>query len=69
MKKSLIISLIFCLLFTVVLVSCPNKIKTPVEDVNIQDSVKSSLIEIKNICNDEANNDNVTPPTNFYIEV
>lgn len=69
MKKTLIISLIFCLLFTVILVSCPNETKIPVEDVNIQDSVKSSLIEIKKLYNDEANNDNVTPPANFYIEV
>ncbi len=69
MKKTLIISLIFCLLFTVILVSCPNETKIPVEDVNIQDSVKSSLIEIKNIYNDVQNNDNVTPPNKFYIEV
>lgn len=72
MKKTLIISLIFCLLFTVVLVSCPNKIKTPVEDVRIQDSVKSSLIEIKKLYNtvpSESQSDNVTPPNNFYIEV
>ena len=69
MKKTLIIALIFCLLFTVVLVSCPNETKIPVEAVNIQDSVKGSLIEIKKLYNAEANNDNVTPPNNFYIEV
>ena len=72
MKKSLIISLIFCLLFTVVLVSCPNETKIPVEDVKIQDSVKNSLIEIKNMYNtvpSESQSDNVNPPNNFYIEV
>lgn len=69
MKKTLIIALIFCLLFTVVLVSCPNKIKIPVENVNIQDSVKSSLIEIKQLYNKAQNNNNVTPPNHFYIEV
>ena len=69
MKKTLIIALIFCLLFTVVLVSCPNETKIPVKAVNIQDSVKGSLIEIKKLYNAEANNDNVTPPNNFYIEV
>ncbi|MDD6957622.1 MAG: hypothetical protein PUI45_04355 [Spirochaetales bacterium] len=72
MKKTLIIALIFCLLFTVVLVSCPSETKIPVEDVNIQDSVKSSLIEIKNMYNtvpSENQSDNVTPPANFYIEV
>ena len=69
MKKTLIIALIFCLLFTVVLVSCPSETKIPVEAVNIQDSVKGSLIEIKKLYNAEANNDNVTPPNNFYIEV
>lgn len=69
MKKTLIISLIFCSLFTVVLVSCPNETKIPVEAVNIQDSVKSSLIEIKNIYNTVQNDNNVTPTNNFYIEV
>lgn len=69
MRKTLIIALIFCLLFTVVLVSCPSETKIPVEDVNIQDSVKSSLIEIKNIYNTVQNDDNVTPTENFYIEV
>lgn len=69
MKKTLIIALIFCLLFTVVLVSCPSETKIPVEDVNIQDSVKSSLIEIKNIYNTVQNDNNVTPTNNFYIEV
>ena len=72
MKKTLIISLIFCLLFTVILVSCPNETKIPVEDVNIQDSVKSSLIEIKKLYNtisSESQSDNVTPPNHFYIEV
>lgn len=72
MKKTLIIALIFCLLFTVVLVSCPNETKIPVEAVNIQDSVKSSLIEIKKLYNtvpSESQSDNVNPPNNFYIEV
>ena len=72
MKKTLIIALIFCLLFTVVLVSCPNETKIPVKAVNIQDSVKGSLIEIKNMYNtvpSESQSDNVTPPANFYIEV
>ena len=72
MKKTLIIALIFCLLFTVVLVSCPSETKIPVKDVNIQDSVKSSLIEIKNMYNtvpSESQSDYVNPPTNFYIEV
>ena len=70
MKKTLIIALIFCLLFTVVLVSCPSETKIPIEDVNIQDSVKSSLIEIKKIYNTvQNNNNNVNPPNNFYIEV
>lgn len=72
MKKTLIVSLFFCSLFTVVLVSCPNETKIPVEAVNIQDSVKSSLIEIKNIYNtvpSEKQCDNVNPPNNFYIEV
>ena len=72
MKKTLIIALIFCLLFTVVLVSCPNETKIPVEAVNIQDSVKGSLIEIKKLYNtvsSENQSDNVTPPPNFYIEV
>lgn len=72
MKKTLIIALIFCLLLTVVLVSCPSETKIPVEDVNIQDSVKSSLIAIKQLYNtvpSESQSDNVTPPDNFYIEV
>ena len=72
MKKTLIIALIFCLLFTVVLVPCPNETKIPVKAVNIQDSVKGSLIEIKNMYNtvpSESQSDNVTPPANFYIEV
>ena len=72
MKKTLIIALIFCLLFTVVLVSCPSETKIPIEDVNIQDSVKSSLIEIKKLYNtvpSESQSDNVNPPNNFYIEV
>ena len=72
MRKTLIIALIFCLLFTVVLVSCPSETKIPVKDVNIQDSVKSSLIEIKNMYNtvpSESQSDDVNPPNNFYIEV
>ena len=55
-----------------VLVSCPNETKIPVKAVNIQDSVKGSLIEIKKLYNtvsSESQSDYVNPPTNFYIEV
>lgn len=71
-EENINIALIFCLLFTVVLVSCPSETKKPVEDVKIQDSVKSSLIAIKQLYNTvppESQSDNVTPPANFYIEV